>query len=128
MTFVSFLSFNYWVNSWFPLGLENLKKWKGLFQSLSEKSREILLRLEKTENFTQNTRKFGKNYTGKLKKKNTGKVGGIYQLVKVKTTQYGTILQIKIKTFKKYWKSRKFVSLKKWEPRLTLPCLKCRGI
>ena len=35
-------------------------------------SQGILLRLEESENFTQNTGKIRKNYTGKLKK-NTGK-------------------------------------------------------
>ena len=50
---------------WFPTGLENLEKWEGNFQS--GKSPGILLRLEKSGNFTQNTGKIRKNYTGKLK-------------------------------------------------------------
>ena len=55
--------------TWFPLGLEireNLEKYEGIFQS--GKSQGILLRLEKSGNFTQNTGKIGKNYTGKLKR------------------------------------------------------------
>ena len=39
----------------FPLGLENLEKWEGIFQS--GKSQGILNRLEKSGNFTQNTGK-----------------------------------------------------------------------
>ena len=39
----------------FPLGLENLEKWKGIFQS--GKSRGILNRLEKSGKITQNTGK-----------------------------------------------------------------------
>ena len=35
----------------FPLGLENLEKWEGIFQS--RKSQGILNRLEKSENFRQ---------------------------------------------------------------------------
>ena len=54
------------VDSWFPLALEKLEKWEGIFQS--GKSQGILLRLEKSGNFTQNTGKIRKNYTGKLKK------------------------------------------------------------
>ena len=44
--------------TWFPLGLknmENLEKREGIFQS--GKSQQILIRLEKSENFTQNTGK-----------------------------------------------------------------------
>ena len=52
------------------------KKWEGIF--LSRKSQGILSRLEKTENFTQNTGKNQKTYTGKLEK-NTGKVREISQ-------------------------------------------------
>ena len=55
--------------TWFPLGLEireNLEKWEGIFQS--GKSQGILSRHEKSGNFTQNTGKIGKNYTGKLKR------------------------------------------------------------
>ena len=65
--------------SWLPPGLEireNLEKWEGIFQS--GKSQGILLRLEKSGNFTQNT--------GKIEKK-TGKVREICQLVIVKTLQ-----------------------------------------
>ena len=36
-------------NSWFPLGLENLKKWEGIFQS--GKSHGILNRLEKSQKY-----------------------------------------------------------------------------
>ena len=39
----------------FPLGLENLEKWEGIFQS--GKSRGILNRLEKSGKTTQNTGK-----------------------------------------------------------------------
>ena len=39
----------------FPLGLENLEKWKGIFQS--GKSQGILNRLEKSGKITQNTGK-----------------------------------------------------------------------
>ena len=39
----------------FPLGLENLEKWEGIFQS--GKSQEILNRLEKSGKITQNTGK-----------------------------------------------------------------------
>ena len=49
---------------WFPLGLEireNLEKWEGIFQSRK------LSKWEKSGNFTQNTGKIAKNYTGKFK-------------------------------------------------------------
>ena len=39
----------------FPLGLENLEKWEGIFQS--GKSQRILNRLEKSGKITQNTGK-----------------------------------------------------------------------
>ena len=39
----------------FPLGLENLEKWEGIFQS--SKSHRILNRLEKSGKITQNTGK-----------------------------------------------------------------------
>ena len=55
--------------AWFSPGLEireNLKKLEGIFQS--GKSQGILSRLKKSGNFTQNTGKIRKNYTGKLKK------------------------------------------------------------
>ena len=39
----------------FPLGLENLEKWEGIFQS--GKSQGILNRLEKSGKITQNTGK-----------------------------------------------------------------------
>ena len=39
----------------FPLGLENLEKWEGIFQS--GKSQGILTRLEKSGKITQNTGK-----------------------------------------------------------------------
>ena len=42
-------------NPGFPLGLENLEKWEGIFQS--GKSQGILNRLEKSEKITQNTGK-----------------------------------------------------------------------
>ena len=48
----------------FPLGLENLEKWEGIFQS--GKSPGILNRLEKSGKITQNTgklRKFEINIT-----------------------------------------------------------------
>ena len=55
------------LHAWFPLGLEHLeKKLESIFQS--EKSQGILLRLEKSGNFTQNTGKIRKKYTGKLKR------------------------------------------------------------
>ena len=41
-------------------------KWEGIFQS--GKNQEILSRLENAGDFTQNTGKIRKNYTGKLKK------------------------------------------------------------
>ena len=59
-------------------------KWEGIFQS--GKSQGILSRLEKSENFTQNTRKIRKNYTGKLKKI-LEKVSEICQSEIVKTLQ-----------------------------------------
>ena len=40
----------------FPLGLENLEKWEGIFQS--GKSQGILNRLEKSGKITQNTGKY----------------------------------------------------------------------
>ena len=43
------------VFSGFPLGLENLEKWEGIFQS--GKSQGILNRLEKSGKTTQNTGK-----------------------------------------------------------------------
>ena len=43
----------------FALGLENLEKWGGIFQS--GKSREILNRLEKSGKITQNTGKTSGN-------------------------------------------------------------------
>ena len=39
----------------FPLGLENLEKWEGIFQS--RKSQGILNRLEKSEKIIQNSGK-----------------------------------------------------------------------
>ena len=42
-------------NTGFPLGLENLEKWEGIFQS--GKSQGILNRLEKSGKITQNTGK-----------------------------------------------------------------------
>ena len=62
------------INSWFPPGLEireNLEKFEGIFQL--GKSQEILSRLEKSGNFTQNTRKIRKKLYWKTEK-NTGKV------------------------------------------------------
>ena len=59
-------------------------KWEGIFQS--GKSQGILSRLEKSGNFTQNTGKIGKNYTGKLKRI-LEKVREICQPVIVKTLQ-----------------------------------------
>ena len=44
--------------SGFPLGLENLEKWEGIFQS--GKSQGILNRLEKSGKTTQNTGKLRK--------------------------------------------------------------------
>ena len=43
------------LSSGFPLGLENLEKWEGIFQS--GKSQGILNRLEKSGKITQNTGK-----------------------------------------------------------------------
>ena len=43
------------VQAGFPLGLENLEKWEGIFQS--GKSQGILNRLEKSGKITQNTGK-----------------------------------------------------------------------
>ena len=43
------------MNEGFPLGLENLEKWEGIFQS--RKSQRILNRLEKSGKITQNTGK-----------------------------------------------------------------------
>ena len=45
------------LHSEFQLGLENLEKWEGIFQS--GKSQGILNRLEKSEKITQNTGKLG---------------------------------------------------------------------
>ena len=45
------------VHAGFPLGLENLEKWGGIFQS--GKSQGILNRLEKSGKITQNTGKIG---------------------------------------------------------------------
>ena len=45
------------MNAGFPLGLENLDKWEGIFQS--GKSQGILNRLEKSGKITQNTGKLG---------------------------------------------------------------------
>ena len=45
----------------FPLGLENLEKWEGIFQS--GKSQGILNRLEKSGKITQNTGKLGEFQT-----------------------------------------------------------------
>ena len=47
-------------------GTRKTGKWEGIFQS--GKSQGILSRLEKSGNFTQNTGKIRKKYTGKLKK------------------------------------------------------------
>ena len=49
---VKFLEVGY---TGFPLGLENLEKWEGIFQS--GKSQGILIRLEKSGKITQNTGK-----------------------------------------------------------------------
>ena len=88
----------------------NLEKWAGIFQS--GKSQGILSRLEKSGNFTQNT--------GKIKKSYTGKVREICQPVIVKTLQiwYHTLnkkrtLKIPGKLQKILEKSGKFVSPKK---------------
>ena len=51
-------SINLGLNSGFPLGLENLGKWEGIFQS--GKSQGILNRLEKLGKTTQNTGKLRK--------------------------------------------------------------------
>ena len=62
--------------SWFPPGLEireNLEKWEGIFQSGNfVKTGKVR---GKSGNFTQNTGKIRKNYTGKLKRilKKSGK-------------------------------------------------------
>ena len=45
----------YHTTTGFPLGLENLEKWEGIFQS--GKSQGILNRLEKSGKITQNTGK-----------------------------------------------------------------------
>ena len=45
--------YNSLLNTGFPLGLENLEKWEGIFQS--GKSQGILNRLEKSGKITQNT-------------------------------------------------------------------------
>ena len=44
------------IGTGFPLGLENLEKWEGIFQS--GKSQGILNRLEKSGKITQNTGKY----------------------------------------------------------------------
>ena len=60
----------------FPLGLENLEKWEGIFQS--GKSQGILNRLEKSGKITQNT--------GKLREFQTNII--FYFLVIFKLTVY----------------------------------------
>ena len=76
---------------------------------------------EKSGNFTQNTGKIRKNFTGKLEK-NTGKVREICQPVIVKTLQiwYHTLNKNTGRNTGKLQKilekSGKFVSPKKWEP------------
>ena len=62
--------------SGFPLGLENLEKWEGIFQS--GKSQGILNRLEKSGKITQNT--------GKLREFQTNII--FYFLVIFKLTVY----------------------------------------
>ena len=68
------------VSPGFPLGLENLEKWKGIFQS--GKSQGILNRLEKSGKITQNT----------------GTKQNIQQI---------------LEKWKKYWKSRAILSVRK---------------
>ena len=53
--FCNFHTLRSQVKSRFPLGLENLEKWEGIFQS--GKSQGILNRLEKSGKITQNTGK-----------------------------------------------------------------------
>ena len=76
-------------------------------------SQGILSRLEKSGNFTQNTVKIRKNYTGKLKK-NTTKVREICQPVIVKTLQiwYHT-LDFKKRTLKSIGKVREICQSEK---------------
>ena len=50
-----FLTWTIIAKTGFPLGLENLEKWEGIFQS--GKSQGILTRLEKSGKITQNTGK-----------------------------------------------------------------------
>ena len=85
-------------------------KLESIFQS--GKSQGLLLRLEKSGNFTKILDKSEKNCNGKLKE-----ILEICQLVTVKTLQIWTL-----KKLLKYWKTAKntgkvgkFVSLKKWE-------------
>ena len=108
----------------FPLGLENLEKWEGIFQS--GKSQGILNRLEKSGKITQNT--------GKLREFQTNII--FYFLVIFKLTVYyfaemHQIFSYKRKLLKKYWKNGKntgkvreksgnFVSPEKWEPCVIL--------
>ena len=104
-------------NPGFPLGLENLEKWEGIFQS--GKSQGILNRLEKSGKTTQNT--------GKLREFQK-KIICYFSMI-FKWTVYYLLKWIKFpvkknKTLKKYWKMEKkileksgnFVSLEKWEP------------
>ena len=95
----SFLQFPHQKNakSGFPLGLENLEKWEGIFQS--GKSRGILNRLEKSENHT----KYWKTEI------NWDKYYLIF-LVIFKWTVHFLVKWIKFsvkknKTLKKYWKN-----------------------
>ena len=105
------------VFSWFPLGLD---KWESIFQS--GKNQGILLRLEKSGHFTQNTRKIRKNR--RKIEKNTGKVREICKPVIVKTMQIWYLTLNKKNNFKKFWKTTKNTgkvreicqSLKKWKP------------
>ena len=98
--------------SGFPLGLENLGKWEGIFQS--GKSQGILNRLEKSGKITQNT--------GKLREFEINIID-ILSAIKmncvlfVKMGQVFILKKLSIKKIlenaKKYWKSQGILSVRK---------------
>ena len=101
---VSYQSCFYWeehfICTGFPLGLENLEKWEGIFQL--GKSQGILTRLGKSGKITQNT--------GKLREFHTNVICYILVTVKwicVLFAKFDEVLSSKKTRGKKYWKNGK---------------------
>ena len=80
--------------------------WKTWKNGKAFSSEGILLRLEKSGNFTQNTGKIRKKLYWEIEK-STEKVGEIYQPVIVKAQQICMVPYFKKGHIKKYWKTVK---------------------